>query len=194
MTEIEAFLMSRAAYIMTVTEKLQQRADNALPDITYIDGDRLMLLGYIRTLRIFRSNVNKAKLSGDNINVYAKDPADITTIKSILDKWKRSESKRIFKLLLSEALSEFSSLYPHTPEITVRRMKSRWGSCHVNSNRITLNERLIEAPAECIRFVILHELCHFIHPNHSSSFYRLLEAFCPYWKKTKKLLEDSVIL
>lgn len=191
---INEFVLSRKGYILSTLNKLNERAEKQLPTLTYKDGDRLMLLGVPRTLRLHRSNINKAELSSDVLNIYMKDPADTEACRRITDKWLLNESRRIFKALLSEAMQQFSSLYPHMPELTIRRMKSRWGSCHVNSNRITLNLKLAEAPAECISFVIFHELCHFIHPDHSSSFYQLLEAFCYDWKKIKNELEDSVLL
>lgn len=191
---VNAFVLSRKDYILDAIAKLREIAKKQPPPFNYSDGDQFMLLGMQRILRIHRSNTNKAELTGDTLNIYMKDPADTEACRRIADRWLLTESRRIFKSLLSEAMARFSEVYPHTPVLTIRRMRSRWGSCHVNGNKITLNLKLAEAPADCISFVIFHELCHFIHPDHSSSFYRLLEAFCPQWKKIKCRLENSVLL
>ncbi len=73
-------------------------------------------------------------------------------------------------------------------------MKSRWGSCLPGKGIITLNKRLLEAPRGCIQYVILHELCHLIHPDHSKRFYGLLAAWMPDWKEWKTRLEETVLL
>ena len=70
-------------------------------------------------------------------------------------------------------------------------MEKRWGSC-TPQQKIILNPELIKAPVVCINYVILHELCHLVHHNHSKAFYRLLENFMPDWQKYKQLLETKM--
>ncbi|WP_295094925.1 M48 family metallopeptidase [Ruminococcus sp.] len=72
-------------------------------------------------------------------------------------------------------------------------MTSRWGSCLPSKCIITLNKSLIEAPKCCIEYVVYHEFCHFIHPNHSKQFYSLLQIMLPDWKERKSLLEKYFI-
>lgn len=59
---------------------------------------------------------------------------------------------------------------------------------------ITLNKQLLEAPRDCIEYVVVHELCHLVHPNHSKQFYAFLTMFMPDWKERKTELEKSCIL
>ena len=68
-------------------------------------------------------------------------------------------------------------------------MTSRWGSCQIKKNTITLNRRLIETPMECIEYVVVHEFTHFLQPNHSRKFYDLLAVFMPDWEERKNTLE-----
>ena len=56
---------------------------------------------------------------------------------------------------------------------------------------LTLNKRLLEAPRNCIEYVVMHELCHFIQPNHSKHFYSFLTMLMPDWKERKVLLEKT---
>lgn len=74
------------------------------------------------------------------------------------------------------------------PEVRVRYMTSRWGSCIVNKNRIWINVYLIKLPQQCLAYVVLHELVHFIHPNHSKAFYHTLNQLMPEWKEAKEIL------
>lgn len=71
------------------------------------------------------------------------------------------------------------------PEVRVRYMKSRWGSCYTTRNIIVLNTRLLYYPIEYAEFVVTHEFCHFIHPNHSKDFYDLMDEIMPDWRERK---------
>ena len=96
--------------------------------------------------------------------------------------------------LFTEILDEFYPLFvPYgvkKPKLRVRTMKSCWGSCLVNKGIITLNRKLLMKPRECIEYVVVHELCHFIHPNHSKQFYGFMEQFMPDWKERKRRLNE----
>ena len=70
---------------------------------------------------------------------------------------------------------------------SIRKMKTRWGSCS-RKGSISLNLHLIKLPEPCIKEVILHELCHLVHFNHSKEFYALMTAEMPDWKLWKKEL------
>jgi predicted metal-dependent hydrolase len=70
----------------------------------------------------------------------------------------------------------------------VQRLQKRWGSC-TPKGTILLNPELVQAPGHCIDYVVIHELCHLVHPDHSSAFYKLLDRLMPEWKKWKERLE-----
>ena len=72
----------------------------------------------------------------------------------------------------------------------IREMKTRWGVCNVKSKTITLNSRLIEYPLEALDYVIVHELSHLIHFNHSNSFWNLVAKYKPDYKRIRKELKE----
>ena len=76
------------------------------------------------------------------------------------------------------------------PHVTVRRMSSRYGSCSVGRGRITLAAVLLDMPKECAEYVVLHELTHFLHPNHGREFYQFIEKHMPDYKRREKLLKE----
>lgn len=97
----------------------------------------------------------------------------------------------IFQEILDQCwplLEPYGVAYPH---LRLREMKSRWGSCLVYKQTITLNTKLLTCSRECIEYVVLHELCHFIHPNHSPRFYALLASFLPDWKARRQALNEG---
>lgn len=74
--------------------------------------------------------------------------------------------------------------------ITLRRMKTRWGSCTARTGRIRLNVALAECPPECVQMVLIHELCHMIEPNHGARFHALMDLHCPNWRATQRWLNE----
>ena len=72
-------------------------------------------------------------------------------------------------------------------------MKTLWGSCSVNRGIITLNFYLIKAGIPYIDYVVLHELTHFLYPNHSKQFYMFLSNYMPDWKERKQVLDQDIV-
>lgn len=79
-----------------------------------------------------------------------------------------------------------------TKERRVRTMKTRWGSCNIVEKRIWLNACLSNYPAECLEYVIVHELCHLLERGHNARFYGFVESCLPDWKKRRKILKDGL--
>lgn len=80
-----------------------------------------------------------------------------------------------------------------TPKFTLkfRKMKTRWGVCNYKLCTITLNTELIRYSRDDIRYVIVHEMCHFYHHDHSKNFWNMVEYYYPNYKKARKELRDS---
>ena len=63
------------------------------------------------------------------------------------------------------------------PEIEIKKLKTRWGSCSPYQNKVTFNLSLIKTPIECVEYVVIHELSHFKEQNHSKKFYKIVESY-----------------
>ncbi len=74
--------------------------------------------------------------------------------------------------------------------ITIRNQKTRWGSCSSKGN-LNFNCLLMLAPESVRQYVVIHELCHLTHMNHSPAFWALVEKYCPNFKEEKKWLKDN---
>ena len=70
----------------------------------------------------------------------------------------------------------------------LKDMRTRWGSCSMKTRRISLNLRLYSKDDDCLRYVLIHELCHFYEPNHSPAFYHYMDKFYPEWRAARKKL------
>ena len=75
------------------------------------------------------------------------------------------------------------------PQIKLRKMKSQWGNCHYRQGYITLNTALARCPEFLRDYVALHELVHFLHPNHGAGFYAAMDALLPDWQVKRRRLK-----
>ena len=73
----------------------------------------------------------------------------------------------------------------------LREMKTRWGSCTVQTGKIRLNLRLARKPEACLEYVLVHELCHLLEPSHNARFHGLMDKFLPDWRERKLLLNQK---
>lgn len=77
--------------------------------------------------------------------------------------------------------------------ITIRQMKTRWGSCNVKSHHINISLALLEKEPECLEYVVIHEMCHLLEASHSPEFWKHVAKYCPEWKRIRKKLNGSYI-
>ena len=114
--------------------------------------------------------------------IFAKD-------KKMLDKWIIQETKKVFNNNLEFCVNNFFENIPKF-NLKIRKMKTRWGVCNRGNNTITLNSLLIHYDCDVIRYVIYHELSHFIHPNHSKNFWNLVSKYVPNYKILRNRLKN----
>jgi len=75
-------------------------------------------------------------------------------------------------------------------KITIRDQKTRWGSCSTNGT-LSFNYRLMLAPPRVLDYVVVHELCHLTHMNHSKDFWNMVASILPDYKEYRKWLKDN---
>lgn len=114
--------------------------------------------------------------------IYANNSRDF---KKYLDK----EIIRIYKERLDYWYNVFEEDIP-VPNLKIRNMTSRWGVCNIKNHNVTLNYQLSKYDSSCLDYVIVHELSHFIHPNHSREFWLLVGKYYPKYKECRKMLKE----
>ena len=76
------------------------------------------------------------------------------------------------------------------PNLKIRKMTSRWGVCNIKNYNVTLNYQLSKYNIRCLDYVIVHELSHFVYPNHSRNFWNLVGKYYPNYKECRKELKE----
>ena len=106
-----------------------------------------------------------------------------------IDKWLKKQASIIFQEELDKMYNIFPVSIPY-PKLTIRLMKTRHGVCNVKTHRVTLNLDLIKRDIKYLDYVIIHELSHLVHPNHSKDFWNLVSMVIPDYKKLRKELNS----
>lgn len=159
------------------------------PGRRFVSGETHVYLGRQYRLKVQAGSLEGVKLIGRFLHVRAADREDGETVKNLLQDWYRIHAQRVFAHRLQACRETARSLrLTATPNMVIRKMTKRWGSCTRVGN-ILLNLDLVKVPVHCIDYVIMHELCHLKAHNHGKEFYRLLARCLPDWAARKKRLE-----
>ena len=137
--------------------------------------ENIILAGRIMYMYV---NIKNDLPNNENINKRKKE--------ALLDIWYKKEAIKLF----GELIKKYSSLMNIKVEtFTVKKLKSKWGSCDTAKKHIVLNLELMKYPIHAIEYIILHEMSHLIYPNHSKNFYNTVALYMPEWKKAKITLD-----
>lgn len=209
--DILNFLLEKKTWIETTASKLKDLHHRfAAKEIK--DGETFPLLGYQLRLQI-KFSVSKTKQKSTKI-VFNKDfknqlliceviaASDESTTLSSNYFSKIENQKKFFvdlqrfylvnaKNYLHLRLDELSKL-TQLPflNLSIRNQRSRWGSCS-SRKTISLNYKMIALSPSLIDYILIHELCHTLHMNHSNSFWNLVESFFPTYLEAEKLLKEQ---
>jgi len=112
----------------------------------------------------------------------------VATRRSVLDRWYREELRTAAGPLLEQWQEK---LGVHLSFWGVKRMKTKWGSCNYRTRRVWMNLELAKKPAECVEYIVVHELVHLLEPNHGNRFVSLMDKHLPDWRQRRRLLDSS---
>lgn len=157
------------------------------------NGFSIKMFGDDLIFSVSESPKNYIYREGRNICVGNKSPNNQTLLMKQFETWWRKESLAFLESRVNEYYPVIQKYGKPIPKIQLRKMKTLWGSCSVNRGVITFNQYLIKAKPACIDYVVLHELVHFLYPNHSKQFYDFLSIYMPDWKLRKKTLDQDVV-
>lgn len=193
-TKIDKFVLSKCDYIFNSIEKFKEIQMFKPKEKRYISGESFKYLGKDLQLKVISYQIDEVFIDGKYLYLKTKNKDDYYRKKRLIENWKKNQTKLVYGEIAKDVYRNFEKYGIDYPTICVRKMKKRWGSCQPHTSVITINSRLIEAPRFCIEYVMMHEFCHFIHPNHSKNFYTLLQVMMPDWKERKKFLEQKVYM
>lgn len=187
--EIDKFIRSKGTYVLKAIDHFREMAQYKPRPKEYVSGESFYILGRELRLKVIQTEKNAVSSDGVYIFLNVKEVDDFEKKRSLVIRFLDQQCKKVFGDVME-------SLYPlvkkygiEKPTLRIREMETRWGSCLAKKKAITLNKRLLEAPRNCIEYVMMHELCHLMHPNHSRQFYAFLTMLMPDWRERKVNLD-----
>jgi len=190
--QIEQVLRQKARWIARKLDEVENFHPLPAPR-EYISGETFCYLGRQYRLKIETGLKKPANLKGKFLDVTTPNKQDRAAVKKAVDRWYKQRAEETFTRYLNQCTNVAGRHgIPAAATLTLRKMRARWGSCS-SKGRITINTHLIQAPVHCIEYVIMHELCHLKHHNHSRAFYMLLTQCMPDWQKRKEALQKVMI-
>jgi predicted metal-dependent hydrolase len=152
------------------------------------NGTVLRILGKPHTVKIVPASRPRILLEGETLSIAAPRPDDTAAVKRQLDRWWRAQALGYFTSAVERWHPVVASHGVPMPRVTVRRMKTLWGSCHIQKGAVTFNTHLYAAPPPCVNYIVLHELAHFLHRRHDKAFYAFIAAHMPDWRQRRRAL------
>jgi predicted metal-dependent hydrolase len=186
-SEALAFLRSRGDWIREkISEMEQHAAENPPPPPARWDGtDELLLRG--ETVPVC---IEPASLRRPSVRFESHAPAALREQPHKLELALKRELMHLAQVEARRALDEEAArLDVRYADLRINDPQTLWGSCNPGGV-ICLSWRLIMAPPEVFRYVVVHELCHLVQANHSQRFWRLVERQMPGYEPHKRWLRD----
>ncbi len=188
--KIKTRIKQRAPWILK-QQRFFLRYHPLTPPRQFINGETHLYLGRQYRLKIISAEQNSVKLKGGFLEVYSAYHLETAFIKKLVLKWYFIRAKAKIEEYVAYWIEKFEKYQVKPSAIIIRPLTKRWGSCSPKG-RILLNSELIKAPKGCIEYVIIHELCHLIYPNHTQKFFELLIKEMPDWERWKHRLEQWI--
>lgn len=189
LADVLAAVRKRSRWISQHVSAARERLAHVLPR-EYVSGESIHYLGKRYRLKVIVQIDAKpeTKLRGAFVVVRVPNH-DASLIRACIDTWYRDRARDVFDVRL-KVVAEPLRWVRELPTFRLQFMTRQWGSCSP-SGRLTLNPWLVAAPREAIDYVLLHEMCHLKHHNHSSAFYRTLSRHLPEWARVKARLDEQ---
>ncbi len=179
--DIAQIINRKIRWIEKAQKSVQEFREHIKPK-NYVDGEAFFYLGAKVTLRFVETD----RVYADGNYLFAPSVGKESAQREI-QQWYLNEARKIFSHIVADFAKKMNVAYSI---IRVKNSRTRWGSCGKNGS-INLNWRLVMTPPEVIEYIIIHELAHIVHRNHSKHFYNFVRRFCPNYKAMEQWLRTN---
>lgn len=184
---ISMFVRTKITWIKKQQEKFSNQPRQS--ERKFESGETLYVFGKQYYLQVDYSNKRKSLiLDGNKAILNLGKKTTIQQKENFVNEWYRSILKKEIEKYLPkwEAKTNLFSKSWQT-----KNMTTKWGTCNTITKKIWFNLQLAKKPIECLEYIILHELAHLKVKNHSKDFIAIMDKYMPYWRNTKKILNES---
>lgn len=184
MDAIRLFAIGKLPWIRRQQARFSAQEREGQPE--YIERESHYLWGRRYLLRIRETDSTPGvRQQARTLDLHVRPGADAVQRKKTMEAWYRDQLREA----LPPLLAKWQKLLGVQPRrVHLQRMKTKWGSCNPALGSIRLNTELARKPAECLEYILVHELTHLIEPSHSSRFTTILDRALPQWREVRGVL------
>ena len=186
---VESFLRANADAVLRAVAHVEAKQPTAPERLSLHDGDTLSVFGEAVPVRVTQGTKNTASYRERTVFLTLTDPEDAALRCRLVDRLERELCEGAVTELCRRVYPYFAARGVPWPELKFRRMRSRWGSCTPDKHSLHFNTALACVPPACIEYVVVHEFCHFLQPNHSKAFHAEVEKLIPDHKARREALK-----
>jgi predicted metal-dependent hydrolase len=178
---IRIYAISKLSWIRKQQAKIKAQKREAPRE--YLTKESHYYLGKRYLLKVIEHNSTPiVKLKHNTIELHIRPNTETVKRKEILDEWYRAQLKELVPKYISK-WEKFMEV--KVKEFGVKKMKTKWGTCNIEAQRIWLNLELAKKPISCLEYIIIHEMTHLLVRNHNTRFVALMNSYLPNWKDIK---------
>ncbi|HEV2480052.1 MAG TPA: SprT family zinc-dependent metalloprotease [Puia sp.] len=116
------------------------------------------------------------------LDLYVRPNTSPSSRQRIVEDWYRKE----MKTLIPPYIKKWEKIIPvKVREVSIKQMKTHWGTCNIEAKRIWLNLELAKKPLRCLEYILVHEMVHLLERHHNDRFMAYLDKYMPQWKSRK---------
>ncbi len=189
--ELSKLLNDKAEWIIENRNNIINKKHNSI-DKEIKTGNHVILNGKRYALKVIKGDSNCVYVHERFLTIQIKEKyvENQEYINNFFENWLREIILEISNKFVDKYLNKLKKYNLKKPELSIRDMNSRWGSCIPAKNKIIISKNLIYPPFECLEYVVLHEVSHLIEPNHSKNFYNIIASVMPDWEVRRKMLNE----
>lgn len=182
--DIRLFVLKKIPEINMVRERMLSQERQTKRE--YVSGESHYLWGKPYRLQVVLDDCKPSIIkTPTKIIMTVPEGTDTDKREKMFNRWYREELHRVL-ISVSQQCERKTGIQAY--EYRIKNMRTRWGTCNIDKRRIWINLQLVKKPADCLEYVVIHELVHLVERNHTNKFHELVGEFCPTWKEAKKML------
>lgn len=175
---IRVFVISKLSWIKKQQTRLRNQEREAQRE--FINRESHYFNGKRYLLKVTeRDAAPKVVLKHSAIELYVRPETNAVKRKTIFNEWYRRKLKETVPSLIEKWKKKMNV---QVKEFGIKKMKTKWGTCNRQAKRIWLNLELAKKPAECLEYIVVHEMVHLLERNHNDRFIALMTEFMPKWR------------
>ena len=184
---IRVFAISKLGWIKQQQQKL--RAQERETPREYLDRESHYVWGKRYLLKVVEQNAApEVELKHSKMILRVRPGTNDETKEAIVAQWYREQ----IKAAVPDLIAKWESMMGVKVErVFVQKMKTKWGSCNPSRRSIRLNTDLAKKPAQCLEYIVVHEMAHLLERHHNDRFTALMDENLPHWRQVRKLLNTA---